>query len=147
MERTRDASAAWRRVVLTGSVLFLAAVLPAKRHDPPRSPPYGVDKAAHAVGHAAFAVALVDAFGSADRSPGGPILAVFLSTGSGVLLEGLQRWVPGRRFEHGDVLAGAVGSVLGVSGVRLWRSASISGESRLASLVPSSRRRTTRVSR
>jgi VanZ family protein len=108
--------------------LVLSAVVPARRRDPPRPPPYGVDKAAHAVGHAVFAAALVDAFESADRSLGAPILAVLLSTGSGVLLEGLQRWVPGRRFERGDVLAGAVGSVLGAAGVRLWRSASTSDE-------------------
>jgi VanZ family protein len=108
--------------------LVLAAVIPAKRRDPPRSPPYGIDKAAHAVGHAAFAAALADAFGPTDRPPGGPGLAVLLSAGSGVLLERLQRWVPGRRFERDDVVAGAVGSVLGAAGVLLWRAASTPAE-------------------
>jgi VanZ family protein len=114
MRLSRNPDTAWRRVVLAGGILFLSAVVPAKRRDPPRPPPYGVDKAAHALGHATFAAALFDAFEATDPPVGAPVAAVLLSTGVGVALELLQRWVPGRRYEHGDVLAGALGSAVAV---------------------------------
>lgn len=119
----RNARAAWRRVALVAGVLFLANVLPAKRRDPPRPPPYGIDKALHAAGHAALAVVLHDALERTGRSPVTPVVpvpraaATLLSTLYGLVLELLQRWVPGRRYEAGDVLAAAAGSALGV-GVR-----------------------------
>jgi VanZ family protein len=114
MGGSKDGAAAWRRVALTGSVLVVASVVPAKRRDPPRHPPYGVDKLAHAVAHGAFAGALFDAVGR-ERSTGRAALcSLVVSTASAVALELLQRRVPGRRFESGDVVAGAVGSAGGV---------------------------------
>jgi VanZ family protein len=118
MERPTDASTAWRRVALTGGVLFVSTVTPAKRRDPPEPPPYGIDKVAHAVAHAWFAVALLDAFEATGWSREAPVAAVGLSASSGVALELLQRWVPGRRFESGDVVAGVVGSVVAVGAAR-----------------------------
>lgn len=124
MERPTDASAAWRRVALTGGVLLVSTVTPAKRRDPPQPPPYGVDKVAHAVAHAWFAVALLDAFEATGWPREAPVAAVGLSASSGVALELLQRWVPGRRFEAGDVVAGVVGSVVAVAVARLRSSPS-----------------------
>jgi VanZ family protein len=116
----RDARTAWRRVAVVAGVLLLSNALPAKRRDPPRPPPYGIDKVLHAAGHAALAAALRDALERTDRSPVTPVVftpsavAVLLSTLYGLVLELLQRWIPGRRYESGDVLAGAAGSALGV---------------------------------
>jgi VanZ family protein len=124
----RDARTAWRRVALVAGVLLLSNALPAKRRDPPQPPPYGIDKVLHAVGHAALAVALRDALERTDRSPITSVVfapsavATLLSTLYGLVLELLQRRIPGRRYESGDVLAGAVGSALGV-GVRASRAA------------------------
>lgn len=120
MDRNREADSEWTRVVVAAVALFVATLVPAKRRDPPRPTPYGLDKIAHSVGHASFAAALFDAFSSTGhRRP--VAAAVLVSSGYGVALELLQRWIPGRRFEYGDVLAGTLGSVLGVSGARLWR--------------------------
>jgi VanZ family protein len=51
-------------------------------------------------------------------------VAVVLSTGYGLALELLQQWIPGRRYERGDVFASLVGSVLAVALLRLRASGS-----------------------
>jgi VanZ family protein len=112
MTRDGDARAAWLRVAVAGGVVVLAALAPAPTHDPPRRPPYHLDKFAHAAGHAALAAALADAF-EATGTPAPLLSSALCSAGSGVVLELLQRWVPGRRFERGDVAAGALGGVVG----------------------------------
>lgn len=123
--RTRDVRGRWCRVALTGGVLLLAALVPAKRHETPRPTPYSVDKLAHSLGHAWVAAAL---FGALERGDSGEqpyraaLAAAVGSTVYGVCLELCQRWVPGRRFERGDVLAAALGSVVGV-GVEWMRAA------------------------
>jgi VanZ family protein len=91
-----------------------ASVVPAKRRDPPQPPPYGVDKLAHAVAHAAFAGTLFEAVGHGQPTGRAALNALVVSTASAVALELCQRWVPGRRFEGGDVVAGVVGSAGGV---------------------------------
>ncbi|WP_380676285.1 VanZ family protein [Salinigranum sp. GCM10025319] len=132
----RDARTAWRRVALVAGVLFLSNVLPAKRRDPPQPPPYGIDKVLHAAGHAALAVVLRDALERTDRSPIASVVfapsavAALLSTLSGLVLELLQRWIPGRRYESGDVLSAAVGSALGV-GIQSWRATVVAPERRV----------------
>lgn len=93
-------------------VLAVAALSPAGRRDTPRQA-YGLDKVAHAVGHASFAAALFDAFAATGRPRRSGVAACLLSSGYGVALELAQRWVPGRRFERGDVVAGALGSAVG----------------------------------
>jgi VanZ family protein len=124
MDRNRGTNGEWTRVAVAALVLFVASLIPAKRHDPPRPAPYGVDKALHAVGHATFAAALLDALDTEDRPPGvaaTAVVVVVISVGYGLVLEGLQQWVPGRRYEHGDVVASAVGSAAAVVLVRSRR--------------------------
>lgn len=124
MDQNRGTNGEWTRVAVAALVLFVGALVPAKRHDPPRPAPYGVDKALHAVGHAAFAAALLDALDTVDRRPGvaaTAVVTVLVSVGYGLLLEGLQQWVPGRRYERGDVVAGVVGSAAAVVLVRSRR--------------------------
>jgi VanZ family protein len=120
MDRRQRTNTDWSRVVVVAGVLLGANLLPAKRRDPPQPPPYGVDKALHGVGHGTLAVALVEAFDAGEWSAGPSIVAVVLSTGYGLALELLQQWIPGRRYERGDVFASLVGSVLAVALFR-WR--------------------------
>jgi VanZ family protein len=120
MDRRQRTDADWRRVVVVAGVLLGANLLPAKRRDPPQPPPYGVDKALHGVGHGTLVVALVEAYDAGEWSVGPSIVAVVLSTVYGLALELLQRWIPGRRYERGDVFASLVGSVLAVVLFR-WR--------------------------
>lgn len=115
-EPTAEA-AAWRRVHRVAAAVLLASLVPGNEHDPPRKPPLAVDKLAHAVGHGALAAALFDALRHRRGQWRAATLATVLSGGSGLVLELLQRWVPGRRYEHEDVLAGAFGSVAGVVAV------------------------------
>jgi VanZ family protein len=112
-ERERER---WYRVAVTSGVVFLAAVVPATRRETPRPPPYNIDKVAHSLGHAGVAATLFDALDrddSGERSRRAALAAAVGSTAYGVGLELCQRWVPGRRYEHGDVVAGALGSLVG----------------------------------
>lgn len=54
-----------------------------------------------------------------DDRPVATVAAVVASTLFGVVTELLQESVPGREFERGDVVAGFVGSALGVVGWRI----------------------------
>jgi VanZ family protein len=109
---------------VASSVLFLAAIVPAKRRETPAPTPYNVDKLAHSVGHASVAATLFDAVDAVDavtQPRQAALVATLVSTGYGLGLELLQRWIPGRRYEHGDVVAGAVGSLVGAGFA--WRRA------------------------
>lgn len=101
---------------MTSALLLVAAIVPAKRRETPQPPPYNVDKLAHSLGHASVAAALFDAADAADsfdRPHRAALAATLVSTGYGLGLELLQRRIPGRRYEHGDVVAGALGSLVG----------------------------------
>lgn len=102
------------RLVTVG--LLVAALVP-RLSGRPRTPPLGLDKLAHAVAHALFVYSLLESVDAAtDR--GAVPAAVGLSVAYAFLLEGLQRYVPGRQYETGDVVASVVGSVVGVFLVR-----------------------------
>jgi VanZ family protein len=101
-------------VVLAGSLVPL---------DPGRVPSavagVGPDKVAHALGFGLLAATLALALEAPDRPRsvvlgGGAILAVALGAG----VEVVQPAV-GRSAERGDLLADAVGALLGVAGYRL----------------------------
>lgn len=104
----------WFGVVSSAILLLVGSALPL----PPRHNPdfglYGPDKLLHLLGHAGFAAALVAAL----KDDGPPlrvaVVAVVLSTVYGIGTELLQERIPGREFERGDVIAGFVGSFVGV---------------------------------
>jgi len=109
--------ASWRAVGLLAAVLFLASILPSPLGRRPEFRHVGPDKLLHLVGHAGFAAAIAGAVGRGrvdDRAAG--VIAVCLSTGYGLVLGRFQERVPGRVHEFADVVAGLVGSVLGVIG-------------------------------
>lgn len=106
----------WEFVALTGSLLTVASLVPGPEREEPQPPPYQLDKLAHATGHGAFTVALANALAADGRSA--PVAtAVCVSGLGGLALELLQRRIPGRRFEVGDVASGVLGSLGGVAAV------------------------------
>ncbi|MFD1514609.1 VanZ family protein [Halomarina rubra] len=103
-----------RAGVVAGVVLVTSLVELPDRGPPPRDPlgVAGVDKWAHLFGYAVLARTLAAAVDARSwRSQAG---VVCLVTGYGALLELLQRSLGGRLYEHGDVLANALGAALGV---------------------------------
>lgn len=106
----------WIGVGLPAALLFAGSIVPLPPRQDPTFGPYGPDKLLHLLGHAWLAAALVTALdGDGERTPRATLLTVALSTGYGVLTERLQEAVPGREFERADVLAGLLGSLLGVA--------------------------------
>jgi len=79
--------------------------------------PFGPDKLLHLLGHAGFAAALFSALGD-DPGVREGVVSVAVSTFFGLGTERLQESIPGREFEWWDVVAGVVGSVVGVT---YWR--------------------------
>lgn len=110
------ADARRRRVLTIGVGLLVGSLIPSpfERHD--AFDRYGPDKGLHFLGHGAFAATLADALAADGRA--GPISggagavcgSVLLGLGVGYL----QRYVPGRVPELADLVAGALGSILGV---------------------------------
>lgn len=105
-------SARWRWALLWALVVFAGSAFPlppSDRHT------YGVDKLLHAGGHCAAAAALANALDpdrTCDRAR--VVGTIVASAGYTVALEYLQRFVPGRRYEPGDVAAGLLGVIAGV---------------------------------
>ncbi|MFB6178590.1 MAG: antibiotic resistance protein VanZ [Halorientalis sp.] len=124
--RRRSAPHSSGLALLVGSALQL----------PPRvNPDFGLlgpDKALHALGHAGFAAAIVAALDGPRWATA--VVAITVSTSSGIGTELLQERVPGRAFERGDILAGFVGSILGA----LWEGRTAGRESGSRSLAAQS---------
>lgn len=99
-------------VVATGLTVGAATPLP-PRHNPDLGH-LGFDKLLHLLGHAALADAIATALDPDRRSVRAAVIAIALSTIHGYLTERLQRSIPGRAFEWGDVAAAFTGSVYGV---------------------------------
>lgn len=76
--------------------------------------PVGVDKLLHVVGYAVLAGTSLWAL--RDRRLGATLAVVVLVTGYGGVVELLQGPVPGRAVSLLDLVADAVGAVLGVAG-------------------------------
>ncbi len=112
MESPGRPASRWRTVSVVGALLLVATLVPAPVRDPPRPTPLHLDKAFHFLSHAAFTAAFVATLDERRRSQYGVAAAVLVSTVYGVALERLQERIPGRRYETGDVVASALGSVL-----------------------------------
>ena len=109
----------WTAVAVVAVVLLVGSVIPSPFRRRPEFSRFGPDKLFHLLGHAGFAAVLADALASGrlgDREAA--VLSVGVSTGYGVVTGRLQEWVPGRAPERADLLAGLLGSVLGVLGRR-----------------------------
>jgi hypothetical protein len=105
----------WGPVAVTGGLLLAGSTVPLPPGVDPDFGPYGPDRFLHLVGHAGFTATLLAALedgATVDR--GRASLAIVSSVGYGVCTELMQEGIPGRGFERGDVVAGFVGSVLGV---------------------------------
>lgn len=120
---SRDARR-WLGAAAVGVALFAGSAVPLPPRHNPDFGPYGPDKFLHLAGHAGFAAALAAALGADSPDVRAALVAVGLSTAYGVSTELLQKVIPGREFERGDVVAGLVGSVLGVVAWRCLRPAS-----------------------
>lgn len=106
----------WRDAVGLTIVLLVASLVPSPLERHAEWEWVGPDKFLHLVGHAGYAVVLADALNTGRWSRGeAAALAVCLSTAHSLFTGRLQRRVPGRSFEVGDVVAGTVGAVLAVA--------------------------------
>lgn len=104
-----------RRALVVGLVLLVGSLIPSPfdRHE--AFDIYGPDKWLHFLGHGAFAATVADALAADGTSPsvsGGT--AAGCSVLLGVLIGYLQQYVPGRMPELADLVAGILGSLLGV---------------------------------
>lgn len=126
--------AARRAALLAAVVLVTSLVELPDRGPPPRDPLglAGVDKWSHLFGYAVLARLLAEATGGRSwwsLAGVATLVAVY-----GGVLEWLQGAIGGRLYERGDVLANALGAVLGVVA---WRATT--AESRPDGLRPSER--------
>lgn len=112
-ESTRRRAA--RRATVVAAVILVSSVVDLPERGPPPRDPLGlagVDKWTHLLGYAVLARLLAAAVDA--RSRRSLLLVVTLTAGYGTALEVVQRSLAGRGYEHGDVLANALGAVLGV---------------------------------
>lgn len=116
-DRPDESGHSWRVVGLLAAVLFVASILPVPFRRRPEFGRVGPDKVLHLVGHCGFAASIADALdaGRLEHRTAG-VLAIVISTGYGLVVGRLQEWVPGRVHEPADIVAGFVGSVVGVLG-------------------------------
>jgi len=106
--------ARWRRALVVGLTLLVGSLVPSPfaRHE--AFDTYGPDKWLHFLGHGAFAVALAEALDD-ERTPGvSGVGAIGVSALLGLTVGHLQRYVPGRVPELADLVAGVLGSLVGV---------------------------------
>ncbi len=104
-------------VVAFAMVLLVGSVLPSPLRRHPSFSKFGPDKLLHLLGHAGFATVLADAFAAGQRDdPRAAVLSVVVSIGYGIVIGHLQERVPGRAPERADLVAGILGSILGVCG-------------------------------
>jgi len=105
----------WTVVALVALVLVVGSLMPSPLRRRPEFSRVGPDKFLHFLGHGSLAVALAAALRGDRRSRWLPaLLAVGCSTTLGVVTGTLQRWVPGRKPELADLVAGFLGAVVGV---------------------------------
>lgn len=100
--------------LVAGLVILVGSLIPSPFERRAAFERFGPDKLLHCIGHAGFAAALSDALaaeGFPRAAAGG-----FAVTGSvllGAIIGRLQAHVPGRMAERADLIAGALGSVVG----------------------------------
>lgn len=106
----------WWTVAVGTLVLVIAAIVPSPFERRPGWERFGPDKLLHFLGYAGYAAALADALSAGRYSnESAAVLAVLGSTVNSLVIGRLQQWVPGRRHETADVLAGLVGATLAVT--------------------------------
>lgn len=104
----------WTPAVVAAAVLLVGSVTPLPPRYNPDFGPFGPDKGLHLLGHAGFVALLGAGLGEDQRGVATAGGAVVLSTVYGLTTEALQESVAGREFERGDVVAGLLGSLLGL---------------------------------
>jgi len=113
---TRDSTDRSRRkpTLVVGLVLLVGSLIPSPFERRAAFERVGPDKLLHGIGHAGFAAALSDTLVAEGlpRGVAGP-LAVVGSVLLGATIGRLQRYVPGRMAERADLVASALGSLVG----------------------------------
>lgn len=112
--------ASWTSVVIVGVILLVAQLIPSPFRRHPAFRLIGPDKLLHFVGYAWFAASLADALAAGqptDTQAG--CISIVVSAGYGFAIGQIQPLVPGRVPETADLVAGVVGSLVGVLG---WKS-------------------------
>lgn len=107
----------WAPPVLVATAIFVGSIVPAPSGTGDVAPIFlrSVDKVVHFVGYALLGSTLAVAMEDTPPSRGAlAITLVALVAVYGAGLEVLQRALPTRGFSVGDVLANALGGVLGV---------------------------------
>lgn len=110
-----EADDRWRRVAVVGLVLLVGSLTPSPFARRESFETYGPDKWVHFLAHGVFTVTLTDALtadGTGTTVSGGS--AVGCSVLLGLVIGHLQKYVPGRAPELADLIAGALGSILGL---------------------------------
>lgn len=104
----------WSPAWVSATLLLVGSAIPLPGRYNPEFGPYGPDKLLHVVGHAGLVAVLGTAVDGDDRSVRRAVGAIALSSGYGLAIELLQESVPGREFERGDLVAGLLGSLVGL---------------------------------
>ncbi len=114
---------AWAPTLIWCVIILFFAILPYRLH-PPLTLGY-FDKMAHFFEYTVLAVLIGKGLYGTGRgfSSRSILLTLILGSGYGILMELIQRFVPGRSAAVGDVLANVAGMVFGIILARLvlWR--------------------------
>lgn len=79
------------------------------------------DKVTHGVGYALLAFTSAEALAVLRWGPSPPFGALAYAAAHGAALEAMQSYTPRRHAQWGDLLADAVGALVGVASWWLWR--------------------------
>lgn len=116
--RGRLARSPWTRPAVIGTAILVASLLPLPRDDAvPPVVPFGIDTWIHAISYAVFAASLLGATRAEEpRGSGlrGILIVATVAVALGTGVEVVQTVIPGRTFEVADVVANAVGVLLGL---------------------------------
>lgn len=114
MSWSRVDTVRWAPPVALMALIFIASSVPGPGLAV--GPLIGPDKLVHAAVYALLAASLY-------RATGRPVWAIVLATAYGCTDELHQAMVPGRTSDPFDVMADAIGAVLGVASTWAWRRA------------------------
>lgn len=107
-------SSRWIRPGFVALVVTVGSLIPVPFRGNQTFGTFGPDKGLHFIGHGYLAVTLSDALASEGYTlTKSAIYAAVASTLLAVVTSILQRRIPGRVSERADLLAGALGAILG----------------------------------